>query len=112
MIKTWGRNRGLRLFCTLSAALVLFMSCGILNSFACTGVYIGKAVSADGSTILARTNDTQGVYPTYIDIKERVEDVPGRSLPVDIHKKTWAELPATTFRYTATPFMDSGVPED
>ena len=36
-----------------------------------------------------------------------MEDVPGRTMPVDNGKTVFAELPATTFRYTSTPWMDS-----
>ena len=92
----------------LLAVFIMILSFGNVTAFACTGVYIGKDVSTDGSTILARSNDTQGVFSTYLDIKERVENSPGRSLPVGINQKVWAPLPSTTYRYTATPLMDAG----
>ena len=91
----------------LLAVMIMVLNCGVISAWGCTGVYIGKDASVDGSVILARSNDTQGVLPNYIDITERVENVPGRTLPVDIAKTVWADLPATTYRYTSTPFMDS-----
>ena len=91
----------------LLAVMIMVLNCGVISAWGCTGVYIGKDVSVDGSVILARSNDTQGVLPNYIDITERVENVPGRTLPVDLAKTVWADIPATTYRYTSTPFMDS-----
>ena len=74
---------------------------------ACTAVYVGKEVSADGSYIIARCNDSQGVLGNHIDVIDRVENQPGRVMPVDNGATVFAELPATTYRYTSTPFMDS-----
>ena len=39
-------------------------------------------------------------------ITERVEDQPGRVMPVDNDATVFAELPATTYRYTSTPWMN------
>ena len=106
------RGRMTKLIAGMIIASVMVLNFGIVSAFGCTGVYVGKDASEDGSVILARSNDTQGVYPTYIDITERVENVPGRKLPVDINKTVWTELPATTYRYTSTPFMDSAKAEE
>ena len=89
------------------AALVL-----PLQAFACTAVYVGPAVSDDGSVILAKSNDYQAVWPNHITINERVENAPGRSMPVDNDATVYAPLPATTFRYIATPWMDSAVAQN
>ena len=96
----------------LTVTIVMALNIGLISAYACTGVYVGSKVSEDGSVILARTNDTQGVFPTYIDITERVENTPGRKLPVDINKTVWTEVPDTTYRYTSTPFMDSAKAEE
>ena len=40
-------------------------------------------------------------------VTERVENEPGRTMPVDNDRTVFAELPATTYRYTSTPWMDS-----
>lgn len=75
--------------------------------YACTAVYVGKDVSEDGTILLARSNDESGVRANYVTIVDRVNDEPGRVMPVDNAGTVLAELPATTYRYTSTPFMDS-----
>ena len=74
---------------------------------ACTAVYVGREVSADGTTILAKSNDYQANWGNHVTVTERVEDTPGRLMQVDNDATVFAELPPTTYRYTATPFMDS-----
>ena len=91
--------------------IVLFI-CGLLifsvqACFACTAVYVGSDVSADGSTILARTNDYPEIWASHITVSPRVENTPGRFMDVSVDGKVKAELPATTYKYTATPYMDS-----
>ena len=78
-----------------------------LNACACTAVYVGSQASADGTVIMAKSNDYQDVWGNYVTITERVENAPGRVMPVDNEATVFAELPATTYRYTSTPFMDS-----
>ena len=73
----------------------------------CTAVYVGPEASSDGSVILARCNDSQGTIPSRVNVMPRVENQPGRTMPVDMEGKVQAELPDTTFKYTETPFMDS-----
>ena len=74
---------------------------------ACTAVYVGPEASADGTLIIAKSNDYQDVWPNYVTIVERVENEPGRTMPVDVGRTVFVEIPATTYRYTATPWMDS-----
>ena len=74
---------------------------------ACTAVYVGSGASDDGTTIIAKSNDYQDVWGNYVTITERVENEPGRTMPVDNDATVFAELPATTYRYTSTPWMDS-----
>ena len=45
---------------------------------ACTGIYVGRGVSADGTTIIARTVDSTVGRCKRFDIQPRVEDAPGR----------------------------------
>ena len=93
-----------KLLCiTICLAICMLSVC----AFACTGVYIGRKVSADGNYILARSNDTQGVFPTRVMIVPRIEQFPDRKMPVDSEASMFAEVPETTFKYTGTPFMDS-----
>ena len=68
----------------------------------CTGAYIGKDVSADGTTIVARCMDIRPVdlkSCTYL--YERVENTPGRYIEGE-NGFVW-QLPDTTWKYTAVP---------
>ena len=93
-----------KLLCLLICILICLVSA---CASACTGVYIGKKVSDDGNYIFARSNDTQGVFPTRVMVVPRVEQYPNREMPVDNNASMFAEVPQTTFKYTGTPFMDS-----
>ena len=95
-----------------SVALLTFvvtLACVAVPALACTGVYVGKDVSGDGSTILARSNDYQQLWANRLEVVERVENKPGRTMPIDRAGTVQVELPATTYRYTATPWMDSAI---
>ena len=82
---------------------------GITAAHACTGFYVGKNVSRDGSIIFGRTIDHGATGGSRAVIVPRVENKPGR-----VYKRTskgrgdftW-RLPATTYRYVMTP-MSSG----
>ena len=78
-----------------------------LPASACTAVYVGQDASEDGTTIVARSNDYPDVWPNYLTVVDRVENQPGRTMPVDNNNTVQAEIPATTYKYTATPWMDS-----
>ena len=80
-----------------------------IPALACTAVYVGSEVTADGTILMAKSNDYQDVWGNHVTIVERVENVPGRTMPVDNEATVFAPLPATTYRYTATPWMDSAV---
>ena len=99
----------------LMAAAVLFLSAQA--AYACTAVYVGKDASEDDTVIIAKSNDHQAVWGNYVEVTERVENEAGRTMPVDAKSSVYAELPATTYKYTATPWMDStmamnGLPRD
>ncbi len=72
-----------------------------VSAFACTGVYVGKGVSADGSVMIARTEDMTSsnskrfiVHPAQDHEEgECYTDAHGLSVPYPYH----------TYRYTATP---------
>ena len=90
--------------------LCLIMVLGSLGTiYACTAIYVGKDVSADGTFLVARSNDEQSVWGNHVTITERVTGEPGRVMPVDNDATVFAELPETTYRYTSTPFLDSVV---
>ena len=96
----------------LSKVLIVILLCGLLvcgmqTCSACTAVYVGPDVSADGSAIIARSNDWQDVWGSHLTVTPRVENQPGRFMPVSIDGKVKMELPATTYKYTSTPSMDS-----
>ncbi len=87
----------------LCAVLLLSMT----GASACTAVYVGKEASTDGTYLFIKSNDTQKVWGNYVLLAERVENVSGRTMPVDNAGTVQAPLPDTTYRYTGTPFFDS-----
>lgn len=78
-------------------------------AFACTAVYVGSDASVDGTTIMAKSNDHQDVWGNRIDVTEHIDDEPGRTMPIDNDATVFTEIPASTYRYTSTPWMDSTV---
>ena len=52
------------------------------TAYACTGVYIGREATTDGSVIIARSNDTQGNYPQRMTVVPRIEQDQDRQMPV------------------------------
>lgn len=96
----------------LSKKIIVIFFCGLLlcstqACAACTAVYVGSDVSTDGSAMIARSNDIQKVWPNYIEVIPAVENEPGRFMPVSRDGNTTTEIPATTYKYTSTPFMNS-----
>ncbi|MCR4924240.1 MAG: C69 family dipeptidase [Lachnospiraceae bacterium] len=67
--------------------------------YACTGVYVGKNVSEEGTTIIARSEDySSGSHPKHFMVQERI-DKAGRYLE-DIGNGLKVELPKVTYKYT------------
>ena len=93
----------------LSVSCLSFLLVSTISANACTAVYVGKDVSTDGTIILAKSNDYQDVWGNHVTITERVENEPGRKMPVDNAGTVMADLPATTYRYVSTPFMESAM---
>lgn len=86
----------------LAFAMVVTLLLGTTSAFACTAVYVGKDVSNDGSTIIARSEDQgTGAYNKMFLVVDRVENVPGRTLD-DVQGFSYP-LPATTYKYTMVP---------
>ncbi|WP_292877329.1 C69 family dipeptidase [Methanobrevibacter sp.] len=88
------------------------MICSMQVSAACTGIYVGKDASADGSIIIARSNDYRADWGNHITITPHVDNSPGRFMPVSADGEVKTEIPATTYKYTATPYMDSAHASD
>lgn len=64
--------------------IATFVAVGTISAFACSAVYVGKDVSSDGSTIIARSED-QG--QRIVDKRWQVfpaSDLPGRSYVTEI----------------------------
>ena len=80
------------------------------KAWACTGIYVGPEASEDGTVLIAKSNDYQSNFANYVTVVDRVENEPDRTMPVNNSGSVTAESPATTYRYTATPFMDSTRP--
>ncbi len=91
---------------------IAIMFTSTLSAYACTAVYIGSDASDDGTTIIAKSNDYQANWGNYVTITERVENKEGRTMPVDNDATVFANLPATTYRYTSTPWFDSTVAQN
>lgn len=91
--------------------LILFsvLLCSMQACAACTGVYVGQDVSEDGSVIFARSNDSGGVWGNHVTVTSAVENESGRTMPVSLDGSVQVEIPETTYKYTATPFMNSTV---
>ena len=95
-----------------SKKLLILFFCGLLicsmqASAACTGVYVGQDVSDDGSIIIARSNDFRALWGNHITVTPHVDNSPGRFMPVSADGEVKTEIPATTYKYTATPYMKS-----
>lgn len=91
----------------MAVVLCVALACNVQPALACTGVYVGSEASDDGTAIIARSSDTQNVWGNHVTVTDRVENEPGRQMPVDMKGTVKAELPATTYKYTAAPFLDS-----
>ena len=74
---------------------------------ACTGMYAGKDVSADGTVLIGRTVDTAPWTSCHmIRVVPRVENAPGRVFVGTRSDVTW-DLPPTTWKYVSTPRITS-----
>lgn len=85
---------------TLLLVLVLVM--GSTSAFACTGFYVGKKASANGTTIIGHTVDASTRAQGMVKVVPGVENEPGRVYTVADGVEF--PLPDTTYQYTTTPF--------
>ena len=100
---------GKKLLRTLCAGVFacLIAAAGMTSADACTAVYVGSEVSEDGTVLIGKSNDYQDVWANYVTITEHVDNESGRTMPVDNDATVFAPIPATTYRYTSTPWMAS-----
>ena len=78
------------------------------SALACTGVYVGKDVSDQGTYIIARSEDqAQSDYNKMFMVQPRVENVPGRVI-LDTATGFEIPLPDTTYKYTYVPDYTRG----
>lgn len=95
-----------RVVCALAFAFAC-LAVAAPAAYACTAVYVGSEASSDGTIIMAKSNDYQAVWANYMTVTDAVENQPGRTMPVDNEGTVFAELPANTYKYTSTPWMES-----
>lgn len=84
--------------CSVMAASILFFSTA---ANACTGIYVGKNVSADGSVILARTEDMTSYNSKRFIVVPAADHKSGENFK-DAHGLTFP-YPSHTYRYSAVP---------
>ncbi len=94
----------------VAVALALTLIISTSGAFACTGMYVGKDASAEGTTLIARSEDQgSGAYNKMFMVQPRVtkagryfvdsgEDQNGFKVP----------LPKTTYKYTYVPDASDG----
>ena len=87
-------------------ALILVAAAGAAAE-ACTGFYVGKKVSADGTTVIARTEDSSTAVCKRFEILPRVENAPGRHYLGNNLLSEWP-LPATTHQAVVVPSVPWG----
>lgn len=71
------------------------------SAAACTGVYVGKGVSADGSVMLMRTEDMESGESKRFIVHQAEDHKPGEYFMDAVGLKL--EYPQRTYRYTAVP---------
>lgn len=84
--------------CAISSAVILFSA---TVTSACTGFYVGKDVSTDGSVMIARTEDMTSYNSKRFIVHPAQDHEPG-SVYTDAHGLS-VPYPEHTYRYTATP---------
>ena len=88
---------------SLLVALSILVGCS--SALACTGLYVGKKASADGTTLIAHTVDGSNSGQGDVFAIPGVYNVPGRVFTAAEGKEF--PLPDTTWAYTTTPFTRS-----
>lgn len=86
--------------------LVCVIAMSSISAFACTGFYVGKDASANGTYMFGHTVDAWTTAQGNTIVVPRVENQPGRVFQQG--SSGAFPLPDTTYKYTATPFT-SGI---
>lgn len=99
--------------CCMALALALMLVC--TGAFACTGYYVGKDASVNGTYMIGHTVDAFNTFQSKQVIVPH-SDEPGRTFQIAMTidqlfrgenpELASIPLPDTTYKYTATPFMD------
>ena len=97
----------MRIFTFKRTVLALAVAAGAAAE-ACTGFYVGRKVSADGTTIIARTVDSQTATCKRFEILPHVENAPGRHYLGNNATTEWP-LPATTYKAVVVPSVPWGL---
>ena len=89
-------------FRLIAFVVILAMILSTSGAFACTAVYVGKNVSAEGTTLIARSEDQGGgAYNKMFLVEPRITKA-GRYF-VDTGTGFKVKLPKTTYKYTYVP---------
>lgn len=95
------RIRNMLLNIKISGALLIMLCAVNVTVSACTGVYVGKGVSSDGSIIIARTEDMESSESKRFIVHPAADHAPGERY-TDAYGLS-VEYPSHTYRYTAVP---------
>ncbi len=96
---------------TVSLMTQLIIVIAAASAFACTGVYVGKGVSADGSVMLMRTEDMNSGESKRFIVHQAEDHKAGEYFTDAMGLKL--EYPRHTYRYTAVPGSDKrGIGEE
>lgn len=94
--------RNKRFFRTAAALMAVCTILPSVSAAACTTVLVGKDASADGSTIIARNEDSYTANPKYFVVHEAKTN-PAGTKHVSVDNGFTFELPEKQYKYTATP---------
>ncbi|MDY2960535.1 MAG: C69 family dipeptidase [Hornefia sp.] len=84
------------------AVLALVMAATTAGAFACTGMYVGRGVSKEGTTIIARSEDQgQGAYNKMFKVRPRIKKA-GRFFRDSANGFKYP-LPTETYKYSYVP---------
>lgn len=91
-------------FITMALALVMVVG-SFSNVFACTGTYVGKKVSENGSTLVARTEDIGSAHPKSVVVYPARDHASGTMYESEITNFKYPN-PVHTYKYFAVPDSD------